>query len=405
MSMATLWWSMAVRLQNEREIVTDTIDKFERIKEIFAREQVEKPLARKYGDIPVSYEAITPEWMTAILCRDVPGAEVTEVRLGEPDSGTSNRRRIYVDYNEAGKAAGLPSSVFCKATQDLANRILLSTAGTKSEVRFFTEIRPTLDIDAPETFFAAYDPESWASILVFRDIAGEVQFCSHKTEMNEALAHSQMDLLGTVHGTFYESPRFRNEFSDMIVFRDRFRLLCEKNGFEKCCTDGFTASKDFMPERLFAREAEVWPATMRAVDRHKGLPETLTHNDVHLKNWYIRGDSMGLGDWQVSCRGHWSRDLAYTIGTALKPEQRREMERDLIAYYLDRLHASGGPKVAFDEAWDHYREQMLSALAWWTMTLTPAPDMPDMQPLDTTVEFLRRLLIAIDDLDSLDVPE
>lgn len=385
--------------------MTDNQDKFQRIKEIYEREQIEQPKAREYGDIPVSYEAITPQWMTAILCRDTPGAEVTEVRLGDVDSGTSNRRRIYVEYNEAGRKAGLPPSVFCKATHDLANRILLSTAGTKSETRFFNEIRPTLDIDAPEAFFAGYDPESWASIIVLKDLATEVEFCSHKTVMTEHLAHSQMHLLGKVHGTYYQSPRFENEFADMIVFRDRFHLLCERNGFQKCCEDGFAASKEFVPERLFAREAEVWPATIRAVDRHKGLPETLTHNDVHLKNWYIRGNGMGLGDWQVSCRGHWSRDLAYTIGTALTPEQRREMERDLIVYYLDRLHAAGGPKVSFDEAWDHYREQMLSALAWWTMTLTPAGDMPDMQPYDTTVEFIRRLVVAIDDLDSLDVPE
>lgn len=46
---------------------------------------------------------------------------------------------------------------------------------------------------------------------------------------------------------------------------------------------------------------------------------------------------------------------------------------------------------------------MLSALAWWTMMLTPAGDMPDMQPRDTAVEFIRRLAIAIDDLGSLDV--
>lgn len=383
--------------------MTVSTDVFDRIKAIYEREQIEKPLARNFGDIPVSYEAITPEWMTAILCRNAPSAEVRRVRLGDVDGGTSNRRRIYIEYNEAGKAAGLPTSVFCKATHDLANRILLSTAGTKSETRFFNAIRPVLQIDAPEAWFAAYDPESWASIIVLKDLGGEVEFCSHTTAMDEVLARSQMDLLGKLHGKFYESPRFQDDLADMITFRDRFHLLCERNGLQKCCEDGVRAAQDYIPARLFAREAEIWAATVRAVDRHKGLPETLTHNDVHLKNWYIRGRTMGLGDWQVSCRGHWSRDLAYTIGTGLTPEQRRVLERDLIAYYLDRLRDEGGPNVPFKEAWAHYCEQMLSALAWWTMTLTPAGDMPDMQPRDTTVEFIRRLAIAIDDLGSLDV--
>jgi hypothetical protein len=37
-------------------------------------------------------------------------------------TGTANRRRIYTTWNEAGKQAGLPASVFCKATHDLENR-------------------------------------------------------------------------------------------------------------------------------------------------------------------------------------------------------------------------------------------------------------------------------------------
>lgn len=379
-------------------------DKLARIKAAYAQEQLDLPVARELGDIPVSYEAIAPEWFTAILCRDTPEAVVTGIRLDEPDTGTSNRRRIFIEYNAVGTAARLPESVFCKATHALENRILLATAGTKSEVRFYNEIRPLLDIDAPQSLYAAYNPESWASIIMLRDMASEVEFCSHMTILDRALVESQLDLLATMHGHFYDSPLFETQFVDMIRFCDRFHLLVEKNGFQRCCEDGFAAAKAVIPQRLFARQAEIWPATLRAVDRHISLTDTLTHNDVHLKNWYIRNQrSMGLGDWQVSCRGHWSRDLAYTLGTSLDPVDRRSFERDLVAYYLEGLKAAGGPEIAFDEAWRHYREQMLSALAWWTMTLTPAGDMPDMQPQDTTMEFIRRLSIAIDDLGSLDI--
>ena len=383
-------------------------DKLTRIKAAFAREQISKPMARDAADIPVSYEAITPEWLTAILCRDVAGAAVTAFRLDVPDSGTSNRRRIFLEYNATGANAGLPASVFCKATHALENRILLSTAGIESEVRFYNEIRPMLAIDAPQAFFAGYDPESYASIIVLRDMAGEVEFCSHRTPMGREAVESQLDLLATMHGTFYESDLFRTRLANTIRFCERFHLLDQRNGIGIACANGFRAAEPVIPVRLAARGDDIWPATVRAVDRHATLPDTLTHNDVHLKNWYLRErsgarPSMGLGDWQVSCRGHWSRDLAYAIATALEPEDRRALERDLVAYYLDRLAAAGGPRVLFEEAWRHYREQMLSALAWWTMTLAPRPEMPDMQPEDTTLEFIRRLAVAIDDLNSLDV--
>lgn len=379
-------------------------DKIERIKAAYERDMREQPKATKLGDIPISYEAITPEWMTANLCRDVPGAAVTEIILGEPDSGTSNRRRLFLRYNAAGEAAGLPASVFCKATHALANRILLSTAATLSETTFYNTIRPMLDIDAPEAYLADYDRESWASIIMLKDIGDEVTFCSHRTPMDMASVKSQLDILGTVHGQFHESPLFKDTLSGLVSFQGRFRSLDADHDFMTCCNAGVDAAVDVVPPALFARRAEIWPATLRAVDRMDVLPETFTHNDVHLKNWYMRDrPHMGLSDWQVSCRGHWSRDLAYTIVTALTPEDRRAMERDLIAYYLQRLHAAGGPQVSFDEAWFHYREQMSSVLAWWTMTLTPSNDMPDMQPLDITIEFIRRITIAMDDLGTLDV--
>ncbi|MCY1562617.1 hypothetical protein D9M68_1000460 [compost metagenome] len=73
-----------------------------------------------------------------------------------------------------------------------------------------------------------------------------------------------------------------------------------------------------------------------------------------------------------------------------------------MSLYLDELHAAGGPQVSFDEGWNIYRQQLLSALTWWTVTLTPPPGLPDMQPRDTTLEFIRRISTAIDDLDSLD---
>ena len=70
--------------------------------------------------------------------------------------------------------------------------------------------------------------------------------------------------------------------------------------------------------------------------------------------------------------------------------------------YLDELSRHGGPSIGFDEAWTIYREQMLPALAWWTITFNPAPGMPDMQPLPTSIEFVTRLGTAVDDLESLD---
>lgn len=379
-------------------------DKIERIRAAYERDLRDRPKAIRYGDIPVSYDAITPEWLSNTLCRSVPGAEVASFRLGPVDDGTSNRRRIFVEYNEVGSNAGLPLSIFCKATHALVNRLILSSTGTLSEVNFYKRVKPLLEIDTPSCYFAGYNPESWASIIVLEDIGDDVEFCSEGTPMDKESVQSQLQLLAKMHGTFFNSDEFRGELADLFTFKERFQRLSDNYGLEECCNAGFLAAQDVIPARLFKRADEVWPATVRSVEHHDAVPLTFTHNDVHLKNWYVRDrPTMGITDWQSSGRGHWARDVAYCISTALEPEHRRTWERELLAFYLAALRAAGGPAIERDEAWQDYAEQHLSALAWWTMTLTPSADMPDMQPRDTTLVFIRRIATAIDDLGSLDV--
>jgi aminoglycoside phosphotransferase (APT) family kinase protein len=142
---------------------------------------------------------------------------------------------------------------------------------------------------------------------------------------------------------------------------------------------------------------------MQSVERHKHLPKTLIHCDVHLKNWYhSNSGAMGLSDWQITSVGHWSRDLIYTMTTALTVENRRAWEQDLVRLYLDLMEERGVPPEPLDQVWLSLRQQLMTALAFWTITLHPAEGMPDMQPLRTTRVFLNRLLTAIDDHESLD---
>ena len=60
-----------------------------------------------------------------------------------------------------------------------------------------------------------------------------------------------------------------------------------------------------------------------------------------------------------------------------------------------------GSAVAFDEAWGHYRRQMLHAFWMWTITLCHSPFLPAMQTKETTREMMRRIAIAMSDLDSI----
>ena len=64
--------------------------------------------------VPPSAEAITPQWLTLAVCSKVAGAQVVDVSVEGGHDGTSARRALDVQYNEAGTSAGLPTKLFTK---------------------------------------------------------------------------------------------------------------------------------------------------------------------------------------------------------------------------------------------------------------------------------------------------
>ncbi|HUA36755.1 MAG TPA: phosphotransferase [Candidatus Binataceae bacterium] len=373
------------------------------IRSRFEAEQQAGGLLRSEKDLPLSYEAITPEWLSIVLAANHPGAKVVSLRLGDTNEGTSSRRRIFLEWNSAGKSALLPESVFCKGTQRLESRYLLGmNGGIEAEVTFYNALRRGLAIEAPRPLFARFDPETFNSIVILEDMTGRVEFCQHATEMPLERAQSQMRLFAALHSAYYESPELSSTLARFNDWEDYFAITVEEAGFGEACQRGFAQAEEVIPPALFRRAGEIWPATLKSVARHRELPRTFLHSDPHLKNWYATpGGEMGLNDWQCACKGNWGRDLSYAITTALTTESRRAWERDLLRLYLDALASSGGPRIGFDKAWTIYRQQTFGALAWWTGTLGQPPEAPIMQPRESSIEFIGRMTRAIDDLDAL----
>lgn len=374
------------------------------ITEIFDREDHDAKVT-KASEVPTSYASITDAWLTDVLCRTTPGAEVVAHSFDSRDDGSSNRRRIFITYNDAGSSAGLPATVFCKAAETLLNRLVLGISGAaQSEVNFYNIVRPRLDLEAPVGIYARFDPDNFASLIMLQDLGGKVDFCDDRTVVDWARATSQMTTLAKLHSRFYQSPELGSDTLPFRTWHQWWRdMMVASPQWAESSDIAFGDSEDLMPSRLFRRRAEIWPATDKSIARHEELPHALIHCDVHLKNWYVTPDNvMGLSDWQNMTVGHWSRDFVYAMTTALTIDDRRKWENELLLFYLDKMAELGVPRVSPDDAWKNLRQQLFTALAFWTITLRPAPGMPDMQPERTTHEFLRRLYAAIDDHDALD---
>jgi aminoglycoside phosphotransferase (APT) family kinase protein len=212
-----------------------------------------------------------------------------------------------------------------------------------------------------------------------------------------------IDLLASLHGRFYGDPTLAERYRWLASYPRWFTIGAAKMGTEYYTRKAFDAAAHVIPAKVLARRDDVWPVTMRALALHDSEPQGLIHSDVHIGNWYrtVAGQ-MGLCDWQCLSRGHWSRDFAYAVTASLTPDNRRSWERELLARYIERFAEQTGVTPDFDLSFLRYRQQIVHALAMWTITLCHSPLLPNMQPEDTTLTMIERMTTAMADLDALD---
>jgi hypothetical protein len=362
-----------------------------------------RPLARSIEDVPWCAEAISADWMTAVMCRDVKGAGVVSVEVCGGDQGSSVRRRLRAAYNDEGTRAHLQRDLFCKTTPTVLTRLATGLSAA-AEGRFYGEIQPDLSIETPRWYHSAWDRTSGRSVHLFEDatVTKAARFCRWNTAISRPQAEQIIQTLATLHSQFYESLRFTTDLKWVVSYLDFFGAG-ERVGLRECHEQAMIKAEAVIPPDVTRRRSEIWPLTTKALDLHRKTPCTLLHSDVHLGNWYITdAGRLGLCDWQCLGKGHWARDVAYALSTTVSTDNRRAWERDLLGRYLDQMRERCALRISFDEAWDLYRQQIVLALMMWTPTLVHTRTTPDMQPEEMSLEMIKRMTAAMSDLRSLD---
>lgn len=364
----------------------------------------QRPLA--LDSIPYSIDVVTPEWLTAALCRQHPTARVESFQCTRASSGSTSRAALHVRYDAAGRGARLPEQVFAKATPRFTSRVLCTLTGAMAcEVAFYEKVRHELDIEAPPGLYGAYDPRTGRSMLLFEDIAATkgCTFLDPRARISLDQAQDMVSLLARLHARYWGSPRLESEFRWLRSSGDYLDDIQRVIAFDRRSLIGFDRGSDVIPEALKRRRHDIWPTTLRSLRLNSAHPRVYLHHDVHIGNWYCTGEGrMGLTDWQCNVKGQWASDVAYAISSALQVEDRRAWERDLVRLYLDQVAAAGAPAPAFDDAWLQYRQQLFHGFVFWLFTLGHGPLQPLMQPDAFSLLNVGRMANAIVDLEALE---
>jgi hypothetical protein len=366
-------------------------------------ERLTRPQARAASDVPVSGRHITPEWLTAVMCRDVADAAVTAVRRPGGSSGTSERTALRLEYNAAGREAGLPVELYVKTTTHMTQRLVLGLSNViDGEPYFYGRLRSRIaGIESPEGYHGAVDERTWRSIVLIEDVAAtKGAVFTHPTKLvTRSNIEDLLSDMATWHGEMWEHA----ELAPMKAPAGHLHNISSFISMRKRSAVGARRAQSVIPRALHSRVDDLWHALGPSMDIAGSGSRTLLHGDSHVGNTYAtREGRFGFTDWQVCLQGSWAYDFAYTVGSALRVEDRREWERELLEFYLERLERAGGEAPELAEAWEHYRRCAIYPYFAWVFTIGRSAMQPKMQPVDVCLPIIERTSNQINDLGALD---
>lgn len=363
------------------------------------------PIARTATDIPWHWKAITPEWLTATICRGVPGARIVKLVPAEGSVGTSTRQAFDLVLNDAARSAGLPDRVFTKSTPMLKQRLLLGNC-LFGEVGFYRDFRPLIEMEAPRGYWACVGNRSLRSMIVMEDV---VQTRRAVFNMDgAAVSHEDMagllTSLARLHGRFWNDPGLTKK----QWLRDTPSYLEDNHRFlemSRWAGAGMRAAPELLPEGIEGRIDDIWNGIVRRNFRERESGNfTLLHGDAHIAQTYRTGDGMmGFCDWQVMLRGPWAWDVSYILTTGLAVEDRRSWEEELLRGYARELAAAGGPPLEWHDIWDAYRAHIPYAFVAWAFTIGYSTQVREVQPPVTARRLVERTAAAMSDHGSIDL--
>ena len=260
-----------------------------------------------------------------------------------------------------------------------------------------------MDVSTPRCWYAAITDDGTDFTLILEDLhparpGVQIESCS-LSQAGDAVVN-----LAALH-----APRWND------------RTLLGIKGFR--LTDA--ASAQFVGE-IFAKAVDDFVARFEAIDNEdvetlhgcaevigpwlltRPAPFGIVHGDYRLDNLMFPPQGRGVSalDWQTVGVAPPGRDLAYFLGTALRPEDRRRSESDLVALYFDDLERRGVQGYSRHECFDDYRLGQLQGPfitvlgCVYGATAERTPDGDEM-----FISMAQRSCAAIRELDSLSLVE
>jgi len=303
--------------------------------------------------IPLTFNEITPRWLSEVLDANVTSFESEKIGEGVGLMGDIYR----VELNYASNESEMPPSVVVKLPSSFEeNRQQGIALGMfEAEVKFYDELGEATGTGLPNIHFASINSGTAEFVIVMEDLCN-LTMVDQAAGMSQRQALAAVRVLAKIHAAWWGKVQTdelewipsmvgpRIEYVDQIlpqiypVFAQTFESGLPEGGAE--LTQLFSQSYLKLNKALAER-----------------APWTLAHQDYRVENMLFgdaSNDEVVVIDWQGIGRGPGAYDLAYLIGGSMDTELRRMHERDLVDAYHAELLAEGVNDYSAEAAWEDY---------------------------------------------------
>jgi aminoglycoside phosphotransferase (APT) family kinase protein len=342
-----------------------------------------------FGIIPTTPDALTATWLATILTRHGFSAaiEAMEFRSLATSSLTSEIVRVVPRFQD--ETTGVTPALLWKRSSDDDRRRETFQGSYATEVAFYREIAPGVDVSVPRCFAAAHEQQTGAHVLLLEDLTPDTAGDFVRSVPPDH-AEAVLREFARLHASRWTDPApLRRPAGD----------CASMNSFVEQCV---LLSTPYLTEHVDQHAAERTGRYANEVARLRSAlaagPQALIHGDAHPANVIFASSAAArpsLVDWQCSRVDAPLRDVAQFLMLALTVEDRRRYEQELLTGYLQDLQTNGAHYDAAAAAGD-YRSALMLQWGWAVAFLRHEP-IWDRDTGSAMPTLVKRAAAAFDD--------
>jgi hypothetical protein len=336
---------------------------------------VPPPYPQRTEALPWAWQEVTALWLTRTLQNRYPGIVANSLEVIQLIDSHTTKLRVRVAFNAVGKAAGLPDRLCLKSNWSGAFDDVDICA---IEARFYYFLTDKMKVPTATCRYADWDNEGHGQGLIILDdleALGGI-FGNSAQHVGVDGVYTALSGLAKLHGGLWDSPLITPEAAPWLqtsmrtpVDSDQVRIMWRWI-LKNLDDPNFRA---IAPKHYLDEPRRVERAFDRLGDYERAFdaPYCVILGDCHQGNTYIlpSGERLWL-DWQLVRRGRPWRDLTYFMIGALTIEERRQNERDMLAFYRNELVATGATRVIeADAIWEQYRRWVMYGIQAWVANM------------------------------------